>query len=88
MGGATVRIKEESRAILEELAREMDEPMQGVLAKALEFYRRQRIIDMTNVAYAALRVDTERWRSVQEEREAWDATMVDQLEGDDSVEEE
>lgn len=77
MAGTTVRIKEESRTILEELAREMNEPLQEVLAKALESYRRQRVIDRTNAAYAALRANPESWRAVQEEREAWDITMAD-----------
>ncbi|MDO8671329.1 MAG: toxin-antitoxin system protein [Dehalococcoidia bacterium] len=87
MAGTTVRIKEESRSILEELAREMDEPMQDILAKALESYRRLRIIEMTNTAYAVLRMNPESWRSVQEEREAWDVALADQLADEDVAEE-
>lgn len=79
MAGTTVRIKEESRAVLEELAREMNEQMQEVLAKALDAYRRQRIIELTNAAYAAMRENPELWQSELEERRAWEATLADGL---------
>ncbi len=54
--------------------------MQAVLEKAIEHYRRQRFLDATNAAFAALRNDPERWREELEEREAWDATLADGLE--------
>ncbi|MGQ9553906.1 MAG: toxin-antitoxin system protein [Anaerolineae bacterium] len=79
MPGATVRIKEESHTILAELARELNEPMQEVLAKAIESYRRQRIIALSNAAYAALREDRHAWREVEEERRAWESTLADGL---------
>ena len=80
MPGATVRIKEETRAILRELARQTGEPMQEVLAKAVEVYRRQRVLTLTNAAYAALRADPASWQAEQEERATWDATLADDLE--------
>lgn len=73
----TVRLSEETRAVLRELARESEESMQTVLAKAVEAYRRQRVLEATNEAYAALREDVAAWRSVQEERTAWDSALAD-----------
>jgi predicted transcriptional regulator len=73
----TVRLSEETRAILRELARESDESMQAVLAKAIEAYRRQRVLEATNVAYERLHVNAAAWSEVQEERAAWDATLAD-----------
>lgn len=54
--------------------------MQQVLDQALELYRRQRILEETNAAYAALRADPAAWAEVEAERRAWDATLADGLE--------
>jgi hypothetical protein len=59
--GKTVRIKEETRAALREQAKEANEPMQEILARAVESYRRQRFLEQANVAYAALRTDPVAW---------------------------
>jgi predicted transcriptional regulator len=80
--GATVRIKEETRTVLRELARQTNQPMQEVLARAVEAYRRQQMLAETNAAYAALRADPELWRAEQAERAAWEATLADGLEAE------
>ena len=54
--------------------------MQELLAKAVEAYRWQRVLALTNAAYAALREDPASWQAVQEERAAWDAALADGLE--------
>ena len=77
---STVRVSEETRAILRDLSRQLNEPMQAVLTKAVEAYRRQCILEETNVAYATLRADPQAWSEEQEERAAWDATLADRLE--------
>ncbi|MGQ9555392.1 MAG: toxin-antitoxin system protein [Anaerolineae bacterium] len=79
MVSTTVRIKEESHAMLAELARELNEPMQAVLAKAIESYRRQRIIALSNAAYTALRENRQAWREEEKERRAWESTLADDL---------
>ncbi len=79
MAGTMVRVKEETSGVLRELAREANEPMQEVLAKAVEAYRRQRILEQTNAAYAALREDTRRWQEVLDERVALEGTLSDDL---------
>jgi hypothetical protein len=55
----------------------MDESIQDVVSKAVEAYRRQRLLEQTNAAYAALRADPEGWREELEERELWDNTLAD-----------
>jgi len=77
MAGTTVRLTDATRAVLRELARESEESMQEVLAKAVEAYRRQRLLEQTNKAYGALRRDADAWEMLQEERAAWDVTLAD-----------
>jgi predicted transcriptional regulator len=79
MPNTTVRIREETRTALRELSSQTNQPMQEVLARAVELYRRQRILEQTNAAYAALRADPQPWREEQQERAAWDATLADGL---------
>ncbi|MGI6209654.1 MAG: toxin-antitoxin system protein [Anaerolineae bacterium] len=75
----TVRIKEETHATLAQLAEESGETIQEVLAKAVEAYRRQRILAQTNAAYVALRKDQQAYEALLEERRAWEATLSDGL---------
>ena len=53
--------------------------MHDVLAKAVEAYRRRRMLDDANEVYAAIRSETDLWSVEQEERAAWDATLADDL---------
>ena len=80
MASTTVRISQETRETLRQLAEQAGEPMHRVLAKAVEVYRRQYILDKTNAAYAALRADPEAWQEEQQERQTWDITLADGLE--------
>jgi predicted transcriptional regulator len=77
VAGTTVRLTDETRAVLRQLARDSEESMQTVLAKAVEAYRRQRLLEQTNEAYAALRQDANAWNALLEERAEWDATLED-----------
>ncbi len=54
--------------------------MQSLPEKAIEMYRRQRFLEESNRAFAALRANPETWKSEQAEREAWDMTLADGLE--------
>lgn len=80
MASTTVRVSQETREALRELAEQIGEPMHKVLAKALEAYRRQCILEKANAAYAALRADSEAWGEEQQERQGWDITLADGLE--------
>ncbi len=80
---AMVRITEEMRETLQRLAEETGEPMQQVLAKAVKAYRRQRVLELTNAAYAELRADPQAWREILDERAEWDGTLADRLRDDE-----
>ncbi len=56
--------------------------MQSLLDDAIEALRRERLLDETNAAFAALKRDPKAWKAELEERRAWDATLTDGLEDD------
>lgn len=60
--------------------------MKDSVARAIEHYRRQKFLERINADYAALRADPEAWREEQEERDAWDSTLMDGLEPDENWE--
>ena len=82
MVSTTVRIKEETHQTLKELAEQDNLPMQEVLGKAVEAYRRWRLLEATNAGYAAMRADPEVWKEELEERALWEATLGDGLADD------
>jgi hypothetical protein len=53
--------------------------MKDVLARAVEAYRRKRLLDDANRAWAALRGDEAAWRDEVAERALWDQTLGDGL---------
>ena len=75
----TVRIDQQTWEVLKELAGLLGEPMQKVLAQAIEAHRRQLILEKSNAAFAALRGDSEAWQEEQTERGEWDTTLSDGL---------
>lgn len=81
MSSTTVRISSNAREILRKLAAETGEPMQMLIEEAIEAYRRQRFLDDTNAAFAALRKNPKRWKAELGERKAWDRTLADDLKG-------
>jgi predicted transcriptional regulator len=82
MASTTVRISKQTRETLRELAEQVGQPIQKVLDNAVEAYRRQCILEQANAAYAALRADAESWREEQLERQQWEGTLADGLEGE------
>ncbi len=82
MASATVRISVKSKETLKRLAEQTGKKMQTVLDEAVESYRRQRLLDEANAAFAALREDKSAWEAEQEERAAWDVTLEDGLKYD------
>ncbi len=79
MGSTSVRISQETREALRALAAESQSSMREVLERAIECYRRQRLLEQANEAYAALRADPKAWQQELQERQAWDATLADGL---------
>lgn len=79
----TVRISQASLHVLREIAAQAGEPMQAVLDRAIEAYRRQCLLQKANEAYAALKEDPAAWQKEMAERKVWDATLADGQKGDD-----
>jgi predicted transcriptional regulator len=75
-----VRVDSGTHAKLANISKDLHRPIRHVLAEAVEQYRRQRILQQTNDAYAALRADPEAWREVEAERALWDRALEDGLE--------
>ena len=75
----TVRISEQTHHRLRELAAQSGEPMQTVLDKALEHYRRQKFWEECDAAYAALQQDPEAWKDLQDELKSFEGTLMDGL---------
>lgn len=76
---AMLRVRKDIHATLHRIAEEEDVSMQDVLVRALEFYRRQRFLEDTNRAFAALRMDPTSWAGIEQERELLDGTLMDGL---------
>jgi predicted transcriptional regulator len=68
MGYGTIRISDEARGTLRELARAEGTSMLALLDEAVEALRRQRFLEQVNAAYAALRDDPRAWEGIQAER--------------------
>ena len=80
MPSTTVRIKPHSHQALRELARTSGKSLQDVLERAIEGYRRNRILDNVNDSYARLRSDQNRWREELDERALYENTLMEGLE--------
>lgn len=77
MGTATVRVGSEALSVLHELARIEGVSQQSVVERALEAYRRLKLLEATNAAFAAWRNDSAAWKEEEAEREAWDRASAD-----------
>ena len=75
MSSTTVRISGKARDTLRELAARAGEPMQSILEKAIEHYRRERFFDEADAAYRALRNDPEAWQEELAERQLWETIL-------------
>jgi hypothetical protein len=53
--------------------------MQVILERAVEDYRRNRILQETNAAYARLRQDPDAWHAIERERLDLAGTLADGL---------
>ncbi|MCP4665738.1 MAG: toxin-antitoxin system protein [Deltaproteobacteria bacterium] len=82
MSTSTVRVTQSVRDVLRTLARDEGASMQAVLEKAIEDYRRQRLLKEANAAYLSLRKDPDAWSEELEERRSWEATLADDLEAE------
>ncbi len=76
----TIRVSEKTHRTLDTLARQAEASMAEIVERAIELYRRQRILDEGNAGYAALRRDPVAWAELQAERSVLDVTLSDGLE--------
>ena len=74
MKTTTVRIKRETKQVLDRLAKQTGQKTQDVLDHAIDAYRRRVFLDQANQAYATLRQDDAQWAEEIAERKAWNAT--------------
>ncbi|RRR75179.1 MAG: toxin-antitoxin system protein [Candidatus Viridilinea halotolerans] len=79
MTTTTIRVSTQTHRTLTGLAQRAGLPMAEVVEQAIELYRRQRMLEEANAAYAALRQDATAWAELQAERTVWDATVGDGL---------
>jgi hypothetical protein len=79
MATTTIRISRQTQEILRSLAAREGTPMQEILEKAIESYRRKRLLEMGNLAYAALKDDPKAWEQELAERKLWENTLADGL---------
>lgn len=80
MRSSTVRIDEESQAILRAIKRQEEDSATAIIHRALEDYRRKLFLKQCSDAYSAFKGDKKAWKEEQAEREAWDSTSSDGLE--------
>lgn len=81
MPSTTVRIRIGTKKTLQQLAAQTGLKTQKILDDAIEVYRRQLFLDQANAAFAALRADSDEWKTEREERRAWENTLSDGQEG-------
>lgn len=65
-------------------AREDGILLRPAVALPLDLARRQRLLDETNQAYAALHAEPEAWQAEVAEQEAWETTLLDGLDKDET----
>ena len=82
MPAALVRIDPRAQRTLRQLAALEGEPMTAVLRKAIESYRRKRLLEQVNRGYSALRRRPKAWKEELQERRLWEAAVGDGLEDD------
>ena len=78
---STVRISEASHRALRDLAEREQTSLQSVVERAIENYRRNRLLEAANRQYASLRADAPSRKEQLTERELWDETAADGLDG-------
>jgi hypothetical protein len=68
-----MRIRKDIHDALRDMARQENASMQEVMSQALEAYRRTRLFQRADTAYAALKAKPAAWQEEMEERAMWDA---------------
>jgi len=72
-----VRIDPTAHARLTEVARAEHIPLSEALSRAIESYRREKLIQKMSADYAAMRANPEAWAEESAERALWDRSGLD-----------
>jgi predicted transcriptional regulator len=79
MASTTVRVTKHTHELLRELAEATGQPLQQVLERAVENYRRQQFFAELDAAYERLQADPVAWAEELAEREELEGTLADGL---------
>ena len=79
MSTRMVRIRNEDRRVLKELAECTGESMSDVLANAVGHYRRKHFLEGLANDFASLRASGSDWTDELRERELWASVVADDL---------
>ena len=74
-----VRISPHAYELLRQLAAEEQAPMQAVLDRAIERYRRESFMRAANNDFQALKDDSRAWKHEVQERQLWEQAAADGL---------
>lgn len=80
---AQLRIADQTREVLRELARLEGASMQSVLDKALAEYQKKRFFDTLEAGFQALKNNGNAWNEEQQEQQEWGNTLLDNVEPDE-----
>jgi predicted transcriptional regulator len=79
MASTKVRVSAEPHDVLRKLAAATGEPLERVLERAVESYRREQFYAEFDAAYARLQADPVAWEEELAERAVWEVTLADGL---------
>jgi predicted transcriptional regulator len=79
MASTTVRVSAETHDVLRKLAAATGEPLERILERAFESYRREQFYAEFDAAYARLQADPVAWEEELAERALWEVTLADGL---------
>jgi len=74
-----VRVSTNTHELLRTLANEAGKPMQEIIERAVEEYRRSSFLRGLNEDFRVLQGDEKAWESHQEETSEWESTIADGL---------
>lgn len=80
-----VRVSPNTHELLRTLASEAGKPMQEIIDRAVEEYRRSSFFRGLNEDFRALQGDDKTWKSHKAEILEWESTLVDGLDDEDQT---
>lgn len=80
-----VRVSPNTHELLRTLASEAGKPMQEIIDRAVEEYRRSSFLHGLNEDFRVLQEDEEAWNSHQAEMSGWESTVADGLDDEDQA---